>query len=323
MKKNFYNPTHSGLQPVRVLEHNIIYVFENTYQDFIDELKKAIIEKGLKPGITHYCLEKPIQYSTENFTSQTPFVGRDKKIVLHETFLSFLWIYCYTVIVVFDEAIQKPMLNKTYNPTNPIPEIVKEALTLFNYGISLINKFTKWDKKMPNPEEYESDKGFYIERANSAFLYALDFILCHELAHVNLGHVDQDIEAEKSNTYIPSSQIKQDEYAADKYAIDLLLKGRENPVFKKTIEFGLIAGFSSLLFLSSRLTSKTHPDVDERIKIGLESLHLEPTDNLWGIASLALKLWTDKNSISLSLPAATENYKELFYLTLEELDALK
>ncbi len=176
MIKNFSNPTHRGLQPIKVLEHNVIYVFENTYQDFLEELKKAISDKGLQRGFTYYCLEEPIRYSNEHFDSQTPFVGVDKKIVLHETFLSFLWIYCYNILVVFDEAIQKPLLNKTYDPKNPLPEIVQEALRTFDYGLSLIDTFTKWDKSLPNPEEYDTDKSFYIERANFVFLYALDSV---------------------------------------------------------------------------------------------------------------------------------------------------
>ncbi|MBS1651349.1 MAG: hypothetical protein JSU07_04985 [Bacteroidetes bacterium] len=323
MKKNFLNPTHKGLQPIRVLEHNVLYVFENTYQDFITELKTSISKNGLQPGLTYHCLEKEIRFSNKDFDNQTPFVGLDKKIVLHETFLSFLWTFCYTILVVFDEGIQKPLLAKTYNPKNPLPEIANEALKLFDYGLSLIDNFTKWDKNLPNPEEYDDSKSFYIERTNAVYLYAIDFILLHELGHVNLGHVDESLEAHKTGSYISSHQIKEDEYAADKYAINLLLKGRENPVYQKTIEFGLIAGFSSLIFLSSKLTSKTHPDGDERIKIGLESLNLDETDNLWGIACLSLKLWTDKKGVTIDLPASTETYKDLFYLTLKKLEDKK
>ena len=207
MKKNFYNPTHSGLQPVRVLDHNIIYLFENIYPDFLTELKSAVANKGLQPGLTKYCLEEAIRFSNMDFKSQTPFIGIDKKIVLHETFLSFLWIYCYCVLVVFDEGIQKPLQNKTYNPTNPLPHIANEALKLFDYGLSLIDIFNPWDKNLPNPEEYDDSEAFYIERANSVFLYALNFILCHELGHVILGHIDQSIDAINKSSVISLTQM--------------------------------------------------------------------------------------------------------------------
>ncbi len=323
MIKNFYNPTHKGLQPVRVLDHNIIYLFENTYPGFLTKLITAVTSSGLKPELKKYCLEEAIKFSNKDFKNQTPFVGHDKKIVLHETFLSFLWIYCFSIMVVYDEGIQKPLQNKTFNPTNPLPPIANEALQLFDYGLSLIDIFTPWDKNLPNPEEYDDSKAFYIERANSVFLYALNFILCHELGHVILGHIDDSIQAHKKGLNIPFNKKKQYEYAADKYAIDLLLIGRENPIFKKIIEFGLIAGFTSLIFLSSELTNKNHPDSDERIKIALESLNLNEEDNLWGIACLSLRIWCNKNNAIIDLPASTETYKDLFYLTLAKLNKMK
>jgi len=57
--------------------------------------------------------------------------------------------------------------------------------------------------------------------------------------------------------------------------------------------------------------------------IALESLDIEETDNMWGIACLAIKLWSEKSNITLDLPTVTETYKDLFYLTLKKLEFLK
>jgi predicted metal-dependent peptidase len=44
---------------------------------------------------------------------------------------------------------------------------------------------------MPNPEEYSTDDVFFIERANGLFVYAMNFILCHEFAHIELNHLER------------------------------------------------------------------------------------------------------------------------------------
>jgi hypothetical protein len=72
------------------------------------------------------------------------------------------------------------------------PYRITKAQQLFNYGISLIKIFTPWDKStLPNPECYDEQDEFYVQRVNAVFVYAMNFILCHEFVHVEREHIDK------------------------------------------------------------------------------------------------------------------------------------
>ena len=178
MKKNIRTPSQEGIQPIRVLQHNITYNFENTNPGFLKLSQELVAKNGLNPGIDYCIIEEPIK---------TPFVNENKIISIHETFLSYLWINCYSLMVLYDEAVVKPMQNSQLHCNKNIinTDFIKLTEELFQYGKSLIRIYTQWDKnKYPNPEEYSDEEEFYIKKANGIFVYATNFILCHELAHV-------------------------------------------------------------------------------------------------------------------------------------------
>jgi len=324
MKINRFNPaTHKGTQPIRVLQYNVIQWFENS--DSIKEMKEVINKQGLQGGISYCINENPIINSQDDFNHQIPYIDINKKIVIHETFLSYLWTLCYSVFVLFDEAIKRPLLEGSYKRvlTNQ-SKLARKAFLLFKYGISLIRIYSKWDKiNLPNPEEYNEHEAYYIEKANSVFLFATTFILLHELAHVKCGHIDFHREASKKNISIPNNKIKKEEYEADELATKSILKKITGNREKINIGIGLLAGLCSLLFFGSVLTSSNHPDSDERIRLLLEKLNLEDEDNMWGVACLAFKLWDNSYNINLNWPKKVDTYKELFYSILKQLEKYK
>jgi hypothetical protein len=141
-----------------------------------------------------------------------------------------------------------------------------------------LSTYTQWNKlDLPNPEEYDNVNEEYVEKVNSVFLNAIKFILCHEFSHVYLGHVDLD----NSGIISTDEEIKKDEYAADNYAISVVLKGVTDEQSKTNICAGVIAGLCSLLFLDKELAKTTHPDSDLRIKNAIEQFHLKEEDNIF------------------------------------------
>lgn len=58
-------------------------------------------------------------------------------------------------------------------------------------------------------------KDIYIEKANGVFILAMVFILCHEFAHIDLGHLD---------TYIPQADRLLAECEADQLAVRTMLR---------------------------------------------------------------------------------------------------
>jgi hypothetical protein len=192
MKINKLSMFHKGDQPIRVLQHNITHQFETTNPTFIELSKKVIKDNGLEPGIDYFINNDAITNLVDGH-SQTPYV-KNKKIAIHETFLSYVWCISYSFLVLYDEAVAKPSQNNTAK--RELFEIdegrIKKAEQLFKYGISIIKTFTPWDKdKLPNPELFESNDAFWIEKANGLFVFAMNFILCHEFAHVEKKHLEK------------------------------------------------------------------------------------------------------------------------------------
>lgn len=310
---------HEGNQPIRVLQHNIIYQFESTNPTFLELSKEIITKKGLEPGISYNINDLPL-IDHANRIYQTPFVGSNKKIEIHEAFLSYVWCISYSLIVLYDETVAKPSQNRVAQNLNYQinDDKIQKAFDLFDYALNLINKFESWDTdKLPNPEIYYSEETFWIEKANGIFVYAINFILCHEFAHIEKEHIDDLIRGKNTNTHILCFEKE-----ADKRAIELMLLG-VTPETKITAHLGILIGFCCLLFLNSKTTSENHPDTDNRINDFLETVNPDPSNGLWGIAYLALVLWDKQYSNQLIIPNEVHDLKELYYNIKKQIDDKK
>ncbi|MCC5941011.1 MAG: hypothetical protein JJU37_05665 [Balneolaceae bacterium] len=310
MKINKLSQSHKGVLPVRVLQHNIFHQFESTNPTFLELSRQIIKTKGLKPGIAYHSNEYPILHEVDGHFGQTPYVNSEKKIAIHEVFLSYIYCVSYSLIVLYDEAVAKPMRNQVAESFlyKVDEEKIDKAEELFKYGISLITLFSDWDKeRLPNPEYYDSQDTFYIERANSIFLFAINFILCHEFAHVEKEHIDK---IKKGISKV--SHIKDYEKEADDRAIDLMLLG-VNDHTRSSVQVGILAGLCSMLFFKKETTNSTHPDTDDRIHSFLVKINPPPEDALWGIAGLSFKLWDNQFSKNFNWPKEIDDLKELYY----------
>lgn len=197
--------------------------------------------------------------------------------------------------------------------------LVELTVELFEYGRSLIGSYSAWDKKYyPNPEEYSEDEVFYIIRTNALFTYAINFILCHEFAHVEKGHV-----VEINTRSVPNEERIIFEKDADDMAIELILKGRDGSN-NKTLEYGALFGLLSLLFFKKNVQGKDrHPDIDHRINNYLDKLNPPENSQLWGIAAVALRLWDEQFGIGFNYPIDAYNFKVFFLKHLNSLDQTK
>jgi len=274
---------------------------------------------GLNPSINYDYTEGPLFNLMDPSKSLTPFVDGKKEITIQETFLSYLWSMCYSILVIHEEHFHKPMLNRLKKSKHPVDQVsLDAAYKLHRYGLSLIKTYVPWDKQtLPNPEEYSEAETFYIEKANGVFRTAAAFIICHELAHIKLGHL------ESTDTYVSTADRKLEEMQADHDAFFTMIKGATDEVGKINYGVGMLIGFCSLLLLQSKLQSRTHPDSDDRVEAVLRQLELDDVSPLWGIASLSFKLWDDCYEKKLVWPKEVEHVKALFYSIHEQLKASK
>jgi hypothetical protein len=309
MKVDNYNPeNHNGYLPVRVLGKNIEERFLNINPTFRNEFEKLLTQFEIEKKIIIEIHFEPI---ISNDLKQLPFINSSDKIIhLHEAFLAYLWILCYSFLVIYDEGMNKPARN-LHHGENLTIDVDKrdEAFVLFNYGLSLISCYTNWNESLPNPENYD-DSNLYIEKANAIFEYAVAFILAHEFAHLKHGHIGLNKEKGYENE-------------ADFEASELLLNTISKSEEKTKIGFGLLVATASTLFIDNTLQSNTHPDKDDRIKNVLQKLELDELDNLWGIACLVFTLWEHTHNYQLKEPYQIVNYKVLFNFYLEQLELLK
>ncbi len=301
---DFSHLNKPGIYPVRALRDNILHSLEKLSPELFGLMVDEIKYNGLKNGISYNISTKPI--------SDIAHITGDRKIEMFENYNAFLWCMSYALIVLFDESIQRPTLDGTYtgivDRSNPL---VKKALALFEYGMSLRIKYSSWPSTLPNPEKYSEEDKFYVEKANGVFVCAITVVLCHEVAHQFLGHLD----------YSPATKDEylKDEQNADNFALDFVNKNFEAPIYQ-TLRAGAVVAFSSLLFLNKSLDGGDyHPDQDFRLENIMNRLNLNDIDNLWGIASLSFKLWSVYYNKPYPLSSAFENYRDLFAHTLDSI----
>lgn len=315
MKINRFSQLHKGNQPIRVLQHNITFQFENT-NPIIIELSKTVIKSNrIQPRIAYHINDKAIMDKIDGHY-QTPFVDAKGKITLHETFLSYVWCICYSMLVLYEEAIAKVSENQVFKTV--IHEIdakkIEIAQELFEYAKSLIVTFSKWDKDhLPNPEEYFQDDNFYVERANGLFVYAMNFILCHEFAHIEKEHLTQLKQGINSVNHILSFEKE-----ADLRAMELVLSATTCET-KLTAEIGVLIGLSSKLFFKQKSETSTHPATDDRMHSLIEKVNPADSDAHWGFAILAFKLWDNQFMKNFNWPKEVFGLKDLYKIIREEI----
>ena len=304
--------TPIGTQPVRVLKPNILDWFEGKYPEFRSELEQIGAASGASISIKYYCDEAPI--FNPNGDKLTPHVlVENGQICLHETFLSYVWALSYSIMVIFDEKLHGPKTGKQPSHGKPVGHFLQYGYDVLEYGLSLVKDYKPWPTDLPNPDPnwYKGEDSYFPTRANAIYFAAVDFILCHEVAHVACGHLKKMAEAQSKGEYLPRHEIKAGEIEADAWALERVIRGIRGPArTRTTVGFGAVAGLASVLFLRTELTSSTstHPDTDNRIRAVLEGLGGEKIGNLWGIAAAYYVAWSTHYKIGLDWKDEFDTY---------------
>lgn len=287
---NQYKPEfQAGTQPVRVLHHMIVFMFQNTHSEFAKELIEQIETGNLNKQIDLQLGEEPISLGDGRNYRTPRIINVTRQIQLHETFLSYQWCITYAIYVLFLETIDYPKTNEQagFEKYKISQENIRLAREVFDYAKSLIPFFSEWDKQeLPNPEVYLAEKRDYVEQTNIFYTEGLKFILCHEYVH-----------AKKHLTTMPanpdSSYFFEIEKEADSEAVDLILQGK-NPINRWALEIGSVFGIISMFFFRESTEGTKHPNSEDRLTWVLEKLHSSDDDYCWAIACMGLQLWAEQ-----------------------------
>lgn len=172
--------------PIELLLHNVTWAFENSDPTFAERLQKAVGAIG--PEIA---LQMDLTEPT------TPFLQKGSKasqpeIHLHITFLELLWASIYGWMVIYEEGIQRPMLNGTYDGLMKFETpLLQRANQLVMWAKDMKKNYTPWPLHLPAPDRYACEREeFYGGRANRVFQEAASFLLVHEFAHARNDHLE-------------------------------------------------------------------------------------------------------------------------------------
>lgn len=300
MKVSVKKDVHNGIQPIRVLKHNITTRLVDRNEKYIEEL---LMNSKLDKKIEYHIAELPLS------EKQTPSINEKGTISIHETFLSYIWIICYYFFVLYEETLViRDAIRMGKRPKKHNRELCERAKELFDYGISLIKTYSDWDKEyLPNPEYYDKDdeEGKYIEKTNDLFVEVMNFILYHEIAHADLEHIKKRVENNLTN-----DDVKEIELGADRKAANQILSFKRSQIMT---ELSIVIGVASLIFFKNNLSGgKWHPDINIRLNNIINVFKPDDEHSLWAILCLVIKNWSNQFTLGLDEKGSYDNYKQLY-----------
>ena len=305
--------------PINKLYNNIMKFFETTNPHSKILLKRYVEDGKLNPEIIIEEGRELIKF---------PFVNlKTNQITIQSTYLSHLWAFIYSVFVIYEEAIQKKLLDKTFTGQIDLDsDLLKRANLLLSWSMSLKTTYSDWDTTLPNPDiDYseQNSETYYIEKINNLFQSSVSFLLYHEVAHVVNGHKSYYFGFDKLNNY---DDIKELEKEADDFAFNTLIyDDNEKNKIEKGLSIMIVFCSAFMLTPHHSLSQKKHPDIDQRLLTIINKLNFEKIENefyIYYLGSYILQMYLQKEEEPI-LSGIYDNHKELFYLYLDQIDNIK
>jgi Peptidase U49 len=301
--------------PVKVLKHNIIAEFEKTALNNSICLSGDVEKKLVAPEIICVVDNKP---------PRGPCFDHEKRVILlHESYLAFLWAYIYSQFVIFEENVRLPRTQgKNPGVIKFDTPLLCRAKSLEQWAMQFSRSYIPWDMDaLPNPEKLDASDATekkYIEQANSVFCRAVAFLLLHEYAHAVLKHVPQG-----TDLYLLDQEKEADNYALDQIAF---ISSSEDEKWRSGLSLVMLCSSSLFLINESRnVWQRRHPDLHERVRHAIVQLDLQlerMKDDIYYLASIAVHAFLAKHGNQVG--QLVENTgEELFFTYLGLVDGLK
>lgn len=302
---------------IQVLQYNIIKLLDDTTNS-----SSVILKKHIKNGL----VSPNILFDNSDQAVKFPFVNLDtKEITIQETHLSHLWSFTYAVFVIYEEGIQKKLLDNIFDGNIDLSlPLLDRANQLLSWSISLKDNYSDWNQNLPNPDidySIKNDETFYIGKINNLFISSVVFLLYHEIAHLVNNHSSYYFGFNNENY----EEMQELEKEADEYAFSMLIQDNE----KNKIEQGLsiLIIFCSGLMLSNKfnLKQKKHPDIDQRLLTILNKLNFDEIEHefyVYYLGCYILQMYFQKENITFKQEICN-THKELFFKYLAKVDEIK
>jgi len=171
--------------PVLALENNIVWQFENLSEFGAKQLKLQVAG-----GIFSGEIALDLSATSPTGPSVTAREGGIPEMHIKVSHLELLWAFIYGWMVVYEEGVQKPQLRPDVVMSEETSQLLSRAHELLEWAGSLRLGYTPYPAGLPSPKFYAtSQEQEYGLKANLVFQKAVAFVLSHERAHAQLGHL--------------------------------------------------------------------------------------------------------------------------------------
>lgn len=309
--------------PITALWGNIVQTFEQ-----IDDTSIAKHLQAINSGL----LNREIDYDNGTEVAKAPHADLStKKIYLQETYLEHLWSFIYSVFVIYEEGVQKPLINNTLSGEIDFDsDVLKRAMKLYDWSISLSDNKSKWDLSLPNPRSHANGlEKFYAEKVNGIFQKAVAYVLFHEFCHLTQGHESYYLGFKlcglTDEDYADRIQIENE---ADTFAFNMIVNSNDDEKARWVNGLSILFVKCSSLLLTtslSRIKQRSHPDLDTRLHATLARLDLESEQSqfyCWYLCCLAINFYLLKHGVTRE-QTTYETAEECFFAYLDQLDEIK
>lgn len=286
------------------------------------KLQYAIDSGALNPGI---------RIDIEEVKIITPFADPyTREINLHQNFLCYLWAICYCMNafnrMAFEQALEYKIISLNRSPEAPVIN------RMFDWAIGLGQAHEDWPGNLPVPGGAHE----WVVETDSLFLFAIRYIMYHEVAHLLFHSGSEDLVQRKltgSLTTDDRRRLLNMETQADDYAIDTTLTTFPDEDHRYMNLLGAAIALLSMFFLRADDDLRggvTHPDTDDRLRRLLKRAKFDFAGHaifLDYTVTTGLQVFFERHQIQY-LPAdqgswQMEEFDELYRLLYEKVNERK
>jgi len=293
--------------PVWVLRHNVIAMFEEV-AEYNGYSMNAVVSRGTVNPVIDWCCNRG--------RPRGPFVDLDTKtICLQESYLAFLWAMTYSSFVLYEEGVQRRMLEGTFTGAiqYDTPLLIR-ARALGDWAERFAGRYEPWNERdLPNPRSYrDAQEKSLAEKTNGIFLRAVTYLLFHELGHLSEAHFRTDSDAE---------QLEQ-EKQADNFALSFLSDSASNEIQRRISGAALVLLTTSSLFLATefrQIWQRRHPHTHDRIRHAISGLNLQSQqskDYVYYLASIRMRQFLIRHGLAPEI-WVEDTAEDLFFRYLD------
>lgn len=163
--------------PILALEGNIIHAFENPNGSALELLRAAVAE-----GLVSHELDLRVDSAPPRGPSIVRPQQQPASIMVRVSHLELLWAFTYGWVVLYQEAIQLPMIEGIFDGRILlVTDLTRRGAALLEWASGLRHAYTPWSAGLPSPTHTASEQErSYALKVNGIFQYATTFLLYHE-----------------------------------------------------------------------------------------------------------------------------------------------